>query len=60
MQKVQKMQSKNAPAPQKYLANFVTIPHFYKITTCNYTKKSQPTMSDPLPPKNLHDLRPHV
>ena len=40
MQKVQKMQSKNDAVPQKYLASFVTIPHFYKITTCNYTKKS--------------------
>jgi hypothetical protein len=36
MQKAQKMQSKNDTVPQKYLANFVTIPHFYKITTCNY------------------------
>ena len=59
MQKVQKMQSKNDTVPQKYLANFVTIPHFYKITTCNYTKKSQPTMSDPLSPNNHLGLRLH-
>ncbi len=42
MQKAQKMQSKNDTVPQKYLDIFVTIPHFFKITTCTITKKSQP------------------
>ncbi len=46
MQKVQKMQSKNDTVPQKYLDIFVTIPHFFKITTygrenetCNFEKR---------------------